>query len=171
MKLAQIFLESKKLEHVGVFVQLPDNLEKQYPRLADDSSPAHVTTLYLGDQSPDDEDAIIAAAYAVAKKTKPFEITIGDLGYFDKNKDGDKIAFTKIVSPGLRALRERLADEMKKHGIKWKDSYGSFKPHTTLKYFDGPEGEYEGKIPTGSWVCKELKIWGFSTKHTIKFEG
>lgn len=171
MKLSRLFLESKKLEHVGIFVQLPDHLEKQYPRLSDDDSPAHVTTLYLGDQLSDNEDAVVAAAYAVAKKTKPFKITIGDLSYFEKNHNGDKVAFTKIESSGLRALRIRLAKELKEHGVKWKDTYGSFKPHTTLKYFEGTKGEYEGKVPSGSWTCEELKVWGFQTKHTIKFEG
>jgi 2'-5' RNA ligase len=170
MKLSRLFLESKKLEHVGIFIQLPDNLEKQYPRLADDSSPAHITTLYLGDQSSGDEDAIVAAAYAVAKETKPFKINIGNVGYFDKNKDGNKIAFTKIESSGLRSLRIHLTKELKKHGIKWKDKWGSFKPHVTLKYFEGIEGEYEGKVPSGSWICKELRVWGFQTKHIIKFE-
>lgn len=170
MKLSQLFLESK-LEHVGVFVQLPDNLERQYPRLSDDDSPAHVTTLYLGDQTSKSEDSVVAAAYAVAKKTKPFKITIGGLDYFEKNNNGDKVAYTKVISPGLRALRERLAKEMKKHGVKWTDTYKEFSPHITLKYFNGTDGEYEGTIPTGSWECKELRVWGYSTKHTIKFEG
>lgn len=171
MKLSQLFLESKQLDHVGIFVQLPDHLEKQYPRLSDDDSPAHVTTLYLGTQSSDNEDAVVAAAYAVAKKIKPFKITIGDLDYFEKNHNGDKVAFTKIESNGLRALRIRLTKELKKHGIKWTDKWGAFKPHTTLKYFEGTEGEYEGKVPSGSWTCKELRVWGFPTKHIIKFEG
>lgn len=169
MKLSQLFLESK-LEHVGIFIQLPDNLEKQYPRLSDDDSPAHVTTLYLGDQNSKSEDSIIAAVYAVAKETRPFEVTIGDLGYFEENDNGDKVAFTKINSSGLRALRVKLTKELKKHGIKWVDKWGEFKPHITLKYFEGTKGEYKGKVPHGSWTCKEMRVWGFSTEHIIKFE-
>lgn len=172
MQLSQLFLESRKtLTHVGIFVQLPDHLEKKFPRLSDDDSPAHITTLYLGDQSPADEDHVIAAAYSVAKKTKSFEITLADLDYFDKNKEGDKVAFVKIISPGLRALHKRLVKAMKSHKIKWKETYDGFKPHVTLKYFNGTKGEYEEKVPTGSWNCKEIRVWGFDNKHVIRLEG
>lgn len=164
----QLFLEAKKtLKHVGIFVQMPDYLGKKFPKLANDDSPAHVTTLYLGDQSPSDEDHIVAAVVEAVQDVKPFEISMNGLGYFNKNKDGDKIAFVKILSPGLRAFRNKLVKSMKKHGVEWKDSYGTFKPHSTLKYFDGPDGDYEGAVPAGSWTCKDVRVWGFDKKHTV----
>jgi len=38
--------------HIGVFVPLPADLAKQYPKKVDDPSPAHVTFLYVGDVPP-----------------------------------------------------------------------------------------------------------------------
>lgn len=170
MRLTRLFQESKKTQHhVGIFVKLPENLASKFKRKQEDPSPPHITTLYLGDQSPADEDSVIAAAYEIAKKTEPFNIKIGGVGYFEHADDKETIAYIKVQSEGLRKLRTALSREMKKHGVKWEDKWGTFNPHVTLDYLDFGD-EWEGKTPSGSWICKELEIWGFDKKHTIKLE-
>lgn len=170
MRLARLFKESKKSQHhVGLFVKLPENLGSKFKRKSEDPSPAHVTNLYLGDQSPDDEDSIVAAAYEIAKKTTPFNVRINGLGYFKHEEENETIAFVKVDSEGLHRLRTRLVKAMKAHGVEWKDSYGGYKPHVTLDYLEYG-AKWEGTVPSGSWTCKEIEIWGFDTKHIIKFE-
>ena len=171
MRLARLFQESKKSQqHVGLFVKLPESLGSKFKRKSEDPSPAHTTCLYLGDQSLADEDSIIAAAYEVAKKTSPFNVRIGGLGYFKHEDENQTVAFVKVDSEGLRRLRTRLVKAMKAHGVKWTDSYGGYKPHVTLDYLEYG-GKWDGSVPSGSWSCKEIEIWGFDTKHVIKFEG
>jgi 2'-5' RNA ligase len=171
MKLSQLFLESRKSHKgVGVFLQLPDGLGKDFPKLSQDDSPSHVTALYLGDQSSADEVSVLGAIKRVAKTTAPFIVRYGDLGHFHHKEDNEKVAFVKIHSTGLRKLRQRLTRELKRDRVKWEDKWGAFKPHITLAYMKGND-KYDGKIPTGQWKCRELRIWGFKKKHTIKLEG
>lgn len=171
MRLTRLFKESKKsLHHVGLFAKLPAHLGEKFKRKSEDPSPAHVTTLYLGDQSQADEDSVVAAAYEVAKKTVPFNIKMNGLSYFEHEDENETIALVKIESEGLRRLRTRLVKAMKAHGVKWEDSYNGFKPHVTLDYLEYGE-EWNGTVPSGSWTCKEIEVWGFDTKHVIKFEG
>lgn len=171
MKLRSLFLEGKKTnKHVGIFVKLPSELGSKFKRKSEDPSPPHTTVLYLGDQSPKDEDSIVAAAYEAAKKTKPFNIKIGGLGYFEHEDQDETVAFVKVESDGLRKLRSLLSRIMKVHDVEWENKWGSYKPHVTLDYLEYDE-EWEGKVPSGSWSCTELEVWGFDKKHIIKFEG
>ena len=171
MKLSSLFLESHKSQKgVGVFIQLPDGLGKDFPKLSEDDSKPHVTTLFLGDQSPADEAHILDAVKRVAKTTAPFIIRYGDLGHFHHKDKNEKIAFVKVHSTGLRRLRMALTRELKRDRVKWTDKWGAFKPHITLAYMKMGD-KYEGKAPTGQWKCRELRVWGFKKKHTIKLEG
>lgn len=169
MKLSCLFLEAKKiLKHVGIFVKLPENLASKFKRNSEDTSKPHVTVLYLGDKYYSDEDSIVAAAYEIAKTTSSFNIKFGELGYFEH--DDQTVAFTKVDSDGLRTLRTALVRAMKKHKVKWEDKWGKYNPHITLDYLKCGD-TWEEKIPSGSWTCKELEVWGFDKKHIIKFEG
>lgn len=169
MRLEALFED--KCHHVGVFTPLPPELAKKFPDLSEDDSVPHITVLYLGDQTKADEKKILKAAKAVAKEFKSFECKLNGLGYFDKNKNGQKIAFTKVVSKALHNLREKLVKMMKAEGVKWKDSYPGYKPHVTLQYLDDPSQEFDGEVPNGSWTCEKIAVWGFDRKHSISLDG
>jgi len=168
MKLC-ILYEDKKLQHIGIFIKLPTELGKKFPDLKEDDSPAHITVLYLGDQSSKAEEEIVEAVKEVIKSTDPFECELGSLGYFKHDEDDQKIAYVKVKSDDLRNLHHRLVKAMNNHEIEWENKWPEFKPHVTLAYMDDLEAVYDGKIPSGSWLCDEVEIWGFDKKYKIRF--
>ena len=160
--------ESTTHNNVGIFIKLPKNLAIKFPKLKEDSSDPHITILYLGDQKISNKDKILAAALEVVNKTEQFSIKLDGLDYFDKNKDGQTVAYVKINSDSLRKLHTKLSVAMKQHGVKWTDTYGKYVPHVTLAYLDHGQ-EYDGKVPSGSFNCDSVEMWGFNKQLTLKF--
>lgn len=172
MRLTQLFLESSELvgHKVGIFIQLPSELAKKFPRLSEDDSPSHITVLYLGDQPIDKEDNIVTAAKQAIKTIEPFELELGNLSHFHHSgEEYEKVAIMRIKSENLRKLRSTLEKIMKDNGVVWENKWGSYKPHVTLAYLPAGD-EYAGEPISGKWKCTEIKIWGFKKKHTIKLK-
>lgn len=172
MNLTKLYLQESKQtkKHVGVFIQLPENLAKKFPPLSEDDSAPHVTVLYLGEQQPNKEKDIVAAVKEAAEIIEPFELELGDMSHFHPDgEDYDRVAIMRVKSDGLRRLRTTLEHVMKDHKIKWTDKWGVYKPHVTLAYL-WPGTEYTNGPISGVWTCDNIRVWGFDRKHTIKLK-
>jgi len=153
--------------HVGLFLPLPDGEAKCYPELEKDTSDPHVTVLYLGDQSSDAEDLIIAATEEALEKFKPFTVSGSGVDYFHPEDEDYDVAFTPVKSARLHKLRQALADACRKHGVKWTDSYPTYQPHVTLQYTDKGE-EWDGDTPSWSFEADRICLWGFDKDHDFR---
>jgi len=156
----------------GVFIPLPKSLAKQFPNKDefDDSDP-HVTMLYVGDVTPEQQARLTYEVAKIAAYIKPFQMDMGSYGEF-QNPEGQTIAHmapTASHPHGLSALHVALWRAADAAGVPVSHRYGdyvaglpdaaAFKSHATLAYM--PAGEtYKGPKPAGAWTCTELEVWG-----------
>lgn len=161
-------------ESVGVFAVLPEKLAKQFPSLGEhDSSPTHITVLYIGGVPKKHFDLLINTVKGVLYDQEPFEVEMEDkVSYFPatKHSDGCKIAKMGIKSKELHALHRKLKDALKTAKVDIDDHFPTYKPHTTLQYMPKGQEQYEGKTPSGSWTIKEVEIWGCGKKERLKLK-
>jgi hypothetical protein len=172
----------------GVFVPLPYNLAKQFPpkpAVEDDSAP-HVTLLYIGAVTPEEQAKVVKAVREVAKDWPPFHMDVSAYGEFE-NEKGQTIAhmvptaMARKKGPAgvfYRTMGELHADlhaGVEATGVKIGHTYGpgkkgstprersdSFKLHTTLAH--QPKGvAYTGRKPTGNFQVNEIEVWGWET--------
>jgi 2'-5' RNA ligase len=154
--------KSSSLEKVGVFIKLPKNLASQYPSKEEDSSPPHITTLYCGDIRPLTASDAVNIVKKVAKSHSQMECFVGGLAYFT-NPEGKEIAHSMVEAKGLWKLRDDLLYAFKKAGVNDISEFADFTPHVTLEY--GDKRDYnEEDCPNGSFIIRELEIWGRDSK-------
>lgn len=105
--------------------------------LKDGSSPdsLHVTLAFCGEARGKPEEAAIAAVQAWAKKTAPFEGTVGGIGYFFGNPDSSDgtVTYASVDIGPLPAAREDLVRRLDRAGVPAFTNHG-FTPHMTLDY-------------------------------------
>lgn len=143
---------------VGVFVELPPEIAAAYPSKPEDDSPAHITVQYLGEQSPEAQQRIVAVVQQVVAGVAPFDIVGSGAGKFE-NDDAD-VLYTPVRAPELEALHERLDEAMAEAGIEWPDPYPQYVPHVTFRYLEPGVG-WRGKMPE-PWAARvgSVHVWG-----------
>ena len=156
----------------GVFIPLPAKLAKQFPNKDehDDSKP-HITVLYIGDITKDQQAKLAYGVKKVAAHIAPFKMTLDTYNEF-QNAEGQTIpSMTGHADHphGLGALHVALWRAAEDAGLPVGHSYGdyvpgkadaaAFKTHATLDYLEPGKG-YSGPRPTGSWDVNELEVWG-----------
>lgn len=157
----------------GVFIPLPKKLAQQFPdKSHEDDSVPHVTVLYIGDITPEQQRKLVYAVRKVTAYIKPFDIKLDKYGEF-RNKDKQLIPHmipTATHPHGLSALHVALWRAIEDAGIPVGHSYGNyvsgkpdaaaFKSHATLDYLPPEATKYDGPKPTGEWTVNELEVWG-----------
>ena len=153
---------------VGLFIPLPAELATQYPEKEEDSSPAHVTFLYIGEVAKADEPKFVEALERAFQQIKgPVEAVIGEPDRF-MNQD-NKVVFSRVrFSEDLHQLRDEIRESLEHQGVEVGDSFPRWNPHITIEYM-GHGDEWEGEPPTGRWAFDSIEVWGLSKKHVIPF--
>lgn len=167
----------------GVFIPVPYDLARQFPRKDEhDDSVPHFTVLYVGDITPEQQENLVSAVYAVAQRWQPFWMRMNQYGEFT-NPEGQTIAHmigdarvryrspAGVVTRGLEALHAELFMAAEIAGVPVAHRYGVesdvpldarpilFKSHATLAYLE-PGETYSGPMPKGTWLVDELEVWG-----------
>lgn len=143
----------------GVFIPIPEPAASQFPRKAEDSSPPHITVLYVGDLSAQELAVLVAAARIAAQDAEPFDVEMTDYGEFT-NDEGATIAHMvpRADADELGALHDALREVVERAGLEVEHHPGPLKPHATLEYVS-PGGRYEGPRPQARWTVDSIEVW------------
>lgn len=156
----------------GVFIPLPKPIAKRFPNKDkyDDSDP-HVTLLFVGDITAEQQAKLVYGIKKIAAHIKPFKMDMGSYDEF-QNHEGQTIANMRPTAShphDLNALHVALWRAADDAGVPVGHRYGdyeaglpdaaAFKSHATLQYME-PGQTYKGPKPKGSWTVKELEVWG-----------
>ncbi len=144
----------------GVFIPLPENLARQFPTLAEDSSPPHVTLLFVGDVTGREKVFAEVVRGFFTKERGPVLARLAGLDYFTTQTG--RVAFTRVhFSTDMGALRDRLASCLQDAGFAVENSFPlAYTPHVTLRYTDNPDFRWKGEVPQGSWPFHSVELWG-----------
>ena len=154
---------------VGLFIPLPPELASQYEVKSEDPSPPHITILFIGPVPPERGDELVEIVERfVANRPAPIAVLNGaDAFYKD---DGSSVVYSRVqFANDMKAIRDLIWAELDAEGFNVKHSFPSFHPHTTIEYRDEANPVWNGPVPTGSWVCDRIEIWGLPEKRTVKF--
>jgi len=154
----------KRCESAGLFLPLPKHIAKHFPHKPEDTSPPHVTLLYIGDVPEVDAILYKKIAEVAAAKNPVGKMKLKDPSFF-KNQHDQWIAHNPIECPGLEDLRKAIWDACDKIGLEVQDSFKKFKPHATLAYLD--KKKYDGDFFIGDFQPTSVELWGFGKKHKI----
>jgi len=148
-------------KHVGLFIRLPDDLAKQFPRggRGDDESPPHLTLLYYGDADPVGVEKFGDAVRPVLLSSPSMRLRLGPVASF-KNQDGQTVRHCPVYGKGLQRLFDALKKALAVAGDGWKPTYSSFKPHVTLEYVEPGEEPRISSSPKGEWIAEACELWG-----------
>lgn len=159
-------------ESVGLFIPLPKNLAKKFPSLGEeDTSPSHVTFLYIGDfPKAADQAKLLDILKESCRRFWPLcEARLGDLDYFDHEDKDRRVPHVKVeFDKDLAGFKHRIKQELEDAGVDVKDKFPEYKPHVTLAYMPGMDAEWKGKIPKGNWTFNEMEVWGLPKVHRLK---
>lgn len=170
----------------GVFIPLPHTLAKHFPDKSDeDDSVPHVTVLYIGDVTADEQTKVVEAVRECVKDWPPFTMNVCAYSEF-KNDKGQTIphmeptADIRVKGPAgvyYRSVGELHADlfaAVESCGVEVCHMYGhtkvkpsfsdrarTFKLHATLAYVNAGEPAYSGPKPTGNFMVTEVEVWGW----------
>lgn len=157
------------VEHLGVYIRVPEPLARWVPYKAQDPSPPHITMLYIGTATPEQAAALNETVRLQASTLPPVAIELtGEVGYFDNDRgDGStqRVAYAKVEIDAAQELHDLLRAAASMHGIEVKHAnYNeSFTPHVTLAYLAAGE-EYDGPVPSGKWIADSLEVWHDETQ-------
>jgi len=147
---------------VGLFIPLPLHLARKFPTLIpDDHSPSHVTLLYIGEVTdPDDQKRLVEVLRKICGRWywKDAKATLGEISSFENGErvvPHMQVEFSRDFASFRRLIKQELAQE----GFKPEDKFVEYQPHVTLDYL-GPDEEWGGKTPKGSWTFNRIEVWG-----------
>lgn len=154
----------------GVFIPLPLNLAKQFPPKEEDSSPPHVTLLFIGKITETEFEKVVEAVRSVGSRVAPFTLSVNGVDQFT-NEEGQIIPHMKVKAEGcnLGKFHAQLAHAIEGQEIPVGHNYGEdyngeprapqFTAHVTLAYLN-PGETYNGPKPSGRWEVSEIEVWG-----------
>lgn len=164
-----IIMESteQSSESYGLFIRVPQPLASEFPPLTEDSSPPHITFLYIGNQVTD-LDKLIEDIRVALQDVKAFRATLDGVEYFRNETTVPHIAIE--LQPDIRPDREQLKASLLEAGHTIQDHWPTYNPHITLAYVPNADKDYEwdGIVPEGSFMVDEIELWGDSPVMTFK---
>lgn len=158
-------------ESVGLFIPLPKSLAKKFPSLGhEDTSPSHVTFLYIGCfKGKKQQEILLEKLSDICRRWWPMcHAVLGPLDYFDQDDQDRRVPHISVeFDKDLSGFKQRVKQELKDADIEVGDKFPEFKPHVTLAYMPGMDAEWKGKVPKGKWKFDELEVWGLPKVHKI----
>ena len=162
--------DKKPGESVGIFAILPKNLAIQFPedgRAGEDSSPVHVTVLYVGDVPFHLEEKIKNIAHSVCEKVKPFNVKLSKPKKFINDKQ-QTIVHSPVKSNKLNNFHDELKNAFRSKLISVDSKFPEFKPHVTIRYINPDDrNKYDDPKPEGEWMVESVWLWGMSEPFLI----
>lgn len=148
-------------QSVGLFLPLPERLARQYPpggREGEDSSPPHVTFVYIGTVEDDRVDELEQVLRRVLQAVPPLELKLLPPRTF-KNDSDQTILHSQVHCPGLREAHDAVKAALERRGFTV-EAYPDFKPHVTIEYIDpGEKPKFQYIAPTGRWRTDSVGFW------------
>jgi 2'-5' RNA ligase len=153
-------------ESYGLFIRVPQPLASEFPPLTEDSSPPHITFLYIGNQVKD-LDKLIEDIRVGLENVKSFKATLNGVEYFRNETTVPHIAIE--LQHDIRPDREQLKASLLEAGHTIQDHWPTYNPHITLAYVPNVDKDYEwdGVVPEGSFMVNEIELWGDSPVMTF----
>lgn len=152
-------------QKVGLFIQVPEDIAAQFPKegkAGEDSSPPHITLLYIGNLPPMFEEKMLKVVENVCQSSRSFTVKLGKVQTFT-NEDGQKIYHSPIISKPLQKLHEKLKIEFEYAQLPYSTKYPEFKPHITIEYVNVCEKpKFSHLCPQGSWEVDSVWAWGMA---------
>lgn len=138
-----------------ICVRLSEWIGDQYAKLPEDSSPRHITVLYLGKQTIQQARSVADELAKVLEGWKPFDVTGMGRKTFppSKGRDGKVVVYTPVHGDKLQELRRSVVKAAEDAGAQWTDSHPEYKPHVTLAYVDSEDDVSDVK-PVDQWTCQ-----------------
>jgi len=159
---------------VGLFIPLPRRLARKFPSLhPEDSSPSHVTLMFLGEiKDPAEQKRLVQTLQKeMGSWWDDATATLGPMGIFEN--DGNTIPHAKVdFDRDFRGLRSKLKVVLESAGFPVDSTHADYKPHVTMGYF--PSGEWDQdkvRVPTGTWTFDCFEVWGLPKVYRIPFNG
>lgn len=156
---------------VGLFVPLPADLADLFPPLGEnDTSPSHVTLLYVGEVTQDREEEFLEILRRVlSKEPGPVRAWLNGVDKFLHPGAGREVFYAPVrFSRDFGMVRDRLTLELQTAGFEIKNSFPlAFTPHVTLGYVDGFDNRYVGDAPEGAWEFNSVQVWGLPSVEDI----
>ena len=158
-------------EHVGLFIPLPERLARQYPpdgKEGEDSSPPHLTLVYIGDVPDDRIDELRAVLTRIVQAIPPLELKLQPPTTF-KNDEGQTILHSPVSGPLLERAHNAIDGALKRRGFDVQ-GYDEFKPHVTIEYVDpGAQPKFSYVEPKGQWVADSVGFWVGEDRRSLPF--
>jgi len=104
-------IHAAETSHVGLFIPVPEPLASEFPSLGDeDTSPPHVTLLYVGDVPADRRDEFLRVCQEVlAKEPGPIKAWTNGVDFFTHPDKNRQVFYVPIrFSRDMGAIRDRL---------------------------------------------------------------
>lgn len=145
-----------------IVIPVPESLAKMWPdaRGEHDSSPPHITVLYLGEAAADRLEEARELLGTVASEFKPIPVEFAKGTSWFTNDEGLQIAH-KAMHPKteerLQALHAALREAFTAAGFEIQHRDG-FTGHATLGYFETQEPV---RGPEGGFSARTLELWGW----------
>jgi 2'-5' RNA ligase len=154
-------------QHVGLFIIAPDYIANQFPkegRAGEDSSPAHITLLYIGSLPAAFEPRMKEVLEDICDNTKRFTVALGSPRTFKNDKI---VLHSPIKSKKLKALHEIIKAKFHLAQIPFDNKFPEFKPHMTIAYCEDKKQLelYKDVNPQGEWVVDSIWLWGTDDPH------
>ena len=162
-------------KNVGIFVPLPEDIANQFPpegKEGEDSSPAHVTVLYVGDlEDSEKQEELIDVVQKTASVLGSFEVNLGRVEEF-VNDENQRVTHSPVEGKDLHKLHNIMKGVLKFMKISFSDKYPEYKPHVTIEYISKGEEERFGNVrPQGSWLIDHFWVWGADKPYMVKLGG
>lgn len=155
---------------VGLFIRVPEHLAEMFPPAPpEDTSPRHVTLLYVGEVPAEHEGLFLEVVRGVLEGWGPVDAAFDGLDYFIHPEKDRRVYYTRVkFDRDMGALRDRLSHMLGEFGFTIEDAHPlAYNAHATLDYVDGLFSEYTGPVPSGDWQVTEIEVWGLPSEHAI----
>lgn len=160
---------------VGLFIPLPPATASLFPvngRKGADSSPAHVTFLYVGDVSKEQEAEFLKIVNAACQNTWA-PVTAHLTGELERFQDASAVntawVMPVVFSTDISKVRWQIYSDLVTAGFVVQEGFPlSYRPHSTIAYEPGLGIEkYTGAMPDlsggkGTWTFDEIEVWGLT---------
>lgn len=160
-------------EEVGIFIPLPKHLARKFPTLyPNDSSPSHVTFMFLGSiLDPEEQKRLVDILRQTMKSWwRDATATLGEMGVF--HQEDHVVPHVKVdFDRDFKGLRIKLRTILELEGFPVDTKFVDFKPHVTLGYVPSEEWNNRMKAPRGTWDFDYFEVWGLPEVHRIYFKG
>lgn len=154
--------DHKDGKHIGVFIKVPRKLSEQFPKNDKDSSPSHITVLFVGQFNETMEDKLVKVVQDICSLFKPFIVRFGPkVRTFPDEGDG-MVVYSPVKSGKLRNLHDALKYALLRNQIQIDNNHPEYRPHITIGYAENREEKNRLKelVPEGEFVVKDLWLWG-----------